>query len=621
VTVEFFRFGANETGELSAGAHYLLATASRPVRDIALSEIFDARKLPLKPLRYGTDDAARRDAVEKLGTAIRELLGPDWLDSIGEPAALHLDLVTNPAELAMLPFELVKDGRGAPLVVGDRSIELTRSVRTESSQVDAPWAAEPRVLFVCASPERGVPFDAHLAALRKALDPWVPAFEGVNEPAALGRVLTVLERATLPDIEEACRKAKTEGRPFTHVHVLAHGTSVDRGEKRRFGLALHDVRDPATLYGAYPEELVRALEPLRREPVVVTLAACDSANEANSAIPEKSVAHELHVFGFPVVLASQLPLTVPGSTVLVSTFYTGLLQGRDVRDALHASRLALFADGGASRHDWASLTAYVRLPERYEDHLAEVRLRSALLSLEVTRKLSERLSNEPSVAGALVDEVERRLKADLERLDRYRSDPLTARTPDLVQEAHGLLGSAEKRLAEHYHSRGRDLAAASKQALERSRDWYRRGHLAHLSDHWLGTQSLGLEAVLLGRVDATARWYATLTAAEAAVENPDEYWALGSLAELWLIASKVVGIDASPALDNALRHLRAMGERAARVSKDAFPLDSTRRQLERYVHWWTRENGYFAASADLSDAARSLLTAVGPSGKPTGPGN
>jgi hypothetical protein len=44
---------------------------------------------------------------------------------------------------------------------------------------------------------------------------------------------------------------------------------------------------------------------------------------------------ELHRLGIPVLLASQLPFTMAGSVVMAREFYRYLLEGDDVRRALH----------------------------------------------------------------------------------------------------------------------------------------------------------------------------------------------------------------------------------------------------------------------------------------------
>ena len=145
-------------------------------------------------------------------------------------------------------------------------------------------------------------------------------------------------------------------------------------------MALHAENED--LEAVTPEDLEEALAPLVGHAVVVTLATCDAANLTNTTTSKRSIAHNLHVLGFPIVVASQLPFTVPGSTLMVETFYKAQLAGEDVRLALHRARVALYQSQAKTGHDWASLVGYVRLPEGYADHLQDVRLQSVLASLK-----------------------------------------------------------------------------------------------------------------------------------------------------------------------------------------------------------------------------------------------
>lgn len=45
----------------------------------------------------------------------------------------------------------------------------------------------------------------------------------------------------------------------------------------------------------------------------------------------------------------------------------------------------------------------------------------------------------------------------------------------------------------------------------------------------------------------------------------------------------------------------------ARAAGDEFAIDATRRQIERYIWWWTNDHGYFPGVKDLADDARQVL--------------
>src|SRR5262249_16131838 len=150
---------------------------------------------------------------------------------------------------------------------------------------------------------------------------------------------------------------------------------------------------------------------------------------------------------------------------------------------------------------------------------------------------------------------------------------------------------------------------AVRDALKRARDWYRQGFHRNTSAHWNGVQYLSLDAVLEGRI-VPSRWFAVVTAAEIDSEQPTEIWALGSLIEIYLHASFA---GQNPHLDLARKALVEMKERAYKARGDTFPLESTGRQLRRYVHWWTNANGFFPNTFDLSAQAKEMLDELGKS--------
>ena len=276
--------------------------------------------------------------------------------------------------------------------------------------------------------------DGHEEALRAALEPWSRG--GVADQ----NLLRVEEVASL----NALAKARFEFKP-SYVHLLAHGAQTQAGGGRP---KPHWVLRP-------PEDIAKVLALDAGVPLVVTLAACDSANQTELTFTNYSLAQELHRLGVPVVVASQLPLTMAGSVVMARVFYRYLLEGDDVRRALHAARLALRDDANAG-HDWLSLVGYVRLPpEGYARHLAEFGLRAELGMLDAQQRRADHLS----VQGGdvtMFDEVERQLRNRIATLIERRED-LDGSSQRLVDESHGLLASANKRLAELLFTRADKL--------------------------------------------------------------------------------------------------------------------------------------------------------------------
>jgi hypothetical protein len=613
--IEFHRFKELTTGILRAGDDYLIAAASYPVRQFVMP--LDHRpflKLMLA-LRYREGADARTSALKEIGAIVTDMLGTRELKDLQDGEfPLQLDLVVNAAELAALPFEAVTDGEERPLLVrNEQPVELTRRVRQEAfAEIRVRWPARPRILFAWACPPGAgveVPFKEHGEALRAALKPWLPLQEEADTALDLGDVLTTLPEVSLGALERACHEAVEAGKPFTHIHLLAHGYPIGSGWDERFGIALH-AEASGELEAVTPEALKGALEPLRGKTLVVTLATCDSANMINTIAPEKSIAHELHVMGFPVVVASQLPFTVPGSNLMVDRFYGALLAGRDVREALHAARLTLYENRERTGHDWASLVGYVRLHEGYAEHLLDVRLESVLASLKTAQAWSDELVKRGECDPALFDRVAALLRGRIEELEQFLKETEKTGRRGVLEENLGLLGSAEKRLSElalvcSQQGDAHHWQRLMREALQRSRDWYRQGYQHNLSHHWTGTQYLSLAAVMDGKIADPGLWYAAVAAAEIDRQQPKEFWAQGSLVELYLLAPLA---GQAPRLEAAAEALEEMKARVNEHSRDdRFPLESTERQLRRYQHWWTNANGFFPGVTDLCAAAAQLL--------------
>lgn len=612
VLVEFHRFGDPGTGILRKHDRYLIAAGDCRVREFDLQFDHDELLDLLDGVRPGRNGKpADPTALAKLGDGVNQIVQPGSISELGQQAELiQVDLVVNAAEIGLLPFEALTGSDGRPLLIAN-PIELTRRVRGQFAEQSLRWPAEPRILFAWAAPvPTKVPHQEHLSALRDALNPWVPA-GGPDGGGDTSAVLTILEEATLESISEACRQALDQGKPFSHVHLLAHGAQFGKNRKQRFGLALH-TSDPFEPDIVEPERLCEALAPLRGQPVIVTLAACDSANDTNTILPQRSIAHQLHESGIPVVIASQLPLSFVGSEILVRQFYSEILSARDVRYALHQARMALYNDAARTVNDWASIVAYVRLPEGYAEHLIEVGLESVLASLKVIQGWSDRLVAAGAGDSEEVSRIESLLKGRIEELETCLPQSEKVKREGVVEETLGLLGSAEKRLAELRFEFGRKSGApgwetAVRDGLDRSRSWYRKAFERNLSHHWTGTQFLSLEAVLSGDIKHPGHWHAAVLASRIAARDSDEIWPYVSLAELYLLASAAGQGDR---IEEALAFIQDLKGRVPPGEEGRFLLESTERQLRRYAVWWTSANGYFPGGADLSAPAQRLADLI-----------
>jgi hypothetical protein len=603
--IEVMRFGA-DASEITKDAAYLVRRGQEPAREYRMPLTADDVLDYLDDLRDELQEAQRRD--EGARRATRELVVgavSAMLDVPGRTAPLQVDLVVNPREIAALPFEAARGEDGAPLFAGrDPSVLLTRRIRAEFPEQPTAWPAAPRILFVTAQPEAPVPADGHLAALQDALRPWIEPYADI--PGAyrdVESVMTHLRDASLEAIADTCRGAGT--RPYTHVHVLAHGSPVRTGRREKWGVALHG-RDGAT-HAVTAEALAVALCAGEAPPAVVTLTVCDSANAGAAAVAGASPAHALQTAGVPVVLASQLPMTWEGSVVLAASFYGALLRGTDVRDAIQRTRDALYAERERCRHDWVGLVAYVRLPPGYEGRLLDVVLAADLAAMETASTWADHLVRQEGPPVAVYDDVAASLESRIATLEGRLDACARAGRHDVLREARGLRASAYKRLAELLFRRaeaaGDDaVRASSHAALEQARGCYTAAADADLGAHWLAVQALSLEAVLDGRIAPAWRWDAAMHAAQA---DATDAWACGSRAELWLLAPYAGRPAAPEAAAAALRELVAAAGGTA-----AYEWKATRRQLRRYVDWWTPANGYFGGTAGLGEAATLLVAAA-----------
>jgi hypothetical protein len=606
--VEFHRFGRPQN-ILSSENRYIRTTGWDAVaREVSPSLDHEDLLRSLNALRYGshTSDAQRQAARERLATEAARLLEPVVP---GGDELLQLDLVSNAAELWAFPFESCFAHHQDWLSDANRGVVVTRRIRGDFSANVTPWPVVPRVLFahapIAADLEQSL-VNAHVSALTRAFEPWARGKKAKREQD--NPVLSVREVASVQDLA----RFRNELQP-THVHVLAHGapTPPDPGLPQReiWGLRLGYEGEP----GAAPVDVADALQPLDGLPVVVTFAACDSANQMSPAFGVHSVVQELHGRGVPVVVGSQLPLTKAGSHVFTRAFYEPLLQAEDVRAALHAARVHLYRDASAG-HDWLSLVGYVRLPpDGYAAYLDEVGLRVELRLLDTAQARADALS---TGTGGLDDftETEQLVKRRLDSLKARRQR--IANRKDLLEESSGLEASAYKRLAEllfikglRYDDTQSSDWRSSRQALEQALDAYRNAYQADLHSHWLGVQQLALEAALTGRIARAEDWALVTRAAQIArdaapKDGKRDCWSCGTLTELALLAP----FAQRPRDLDAARQAAALLTTRAREADDEFPIASTRRQIERYVRWWTSPRGFFPdAHADLSADAAQLL--------------
>jgi hypothetical protein len=419
--------------------------------------------------------------------------------------------------------------------------------------------------------------------------------------------------------------------------VLAHGRALPVVGGSRFGLALHDAKDPSRVEVVDGERLALALRSHQgsagmalSHPAVVTVASCDSGNVETVIAPGASLAHALHEAEVPFVVGSQFPLTFAGSIVLTHVLYSKLLWGADPRVVLHEARqqLKLLED---QVHDWASVVAYTSFPPDFDGKLSNVQVRQAYDAAEAALSRADALLSPPesltlgmtpplaafseAPQGESAKAIRKRLREELQSLTVARDRLLEALPRGNFQEkrAAGIYGrcaSIEKRRAqlthhERRHARDpehlRELELELHTALQQSLHYYREGLKRDFSSQWLATQYLSILWLLEGSMEA--KWWRVAEAScHVDLESPDTAlrdWGHASLIEVYMLLPFVEPSKEKPSLHEAdvksndpprtvarkaaLEHTRRFVDLADRNS---FFISSTRRQLQRYLSWF-----------------------------------
>jgi len=638
VKLEILRSGPSHNQLLSPLTPYLvLCGAAGPV---TVHLPFEQRQLliRLERLRYYTGGTpvppSQREAeLRDLGEAIGGMFGQvlPFLAELSSARAkegrfVHLRLSLSAFELALLPFEAAIapngfPGSGSPLFLQSKiPITLTREIR-RGRPLPVEWNRPPRILFISAAPAglASVPVKGHLVALRSAIEPWVKIRDTEEERLeAVKEILTVLPDATLEQIRQA--SLDTE---YSHVHILAHGAPYDRAGDQRYGLALCSGKNPGEADVIDGEALAIALTGnrasagiARRRPTVLSLATCDSGNVNSVLTPGGSMAHELHGAGIPWVFASQFPLWMRSSSIFTEVLYKRLLMGADPRRVLHELRQRL-RTACPETHDWASIVAYATVPWDFEKQVADFRDQQTRQRIEILfARLDDLLA-----AGKTEDPDRKRVSGETDdlsslirrELQSWREEPAAQSCPSELAERLGVSAASEKRIGIVYEQTS-GKKAESLEAYEISCHFYKKAVKNTASNPWLITQYLSMLAVakrlqggvLSDLVKKYGHWWniarqITRWQLSTAV-GQDRAWAFGTLAELEMLGVVYGGekYRAKKAGERIDRYCREMFEICG---PQGFPVQSTVRQFDRYVHVWRQD--------EWADLAGTALRALG----------
>ena len=612
ITLELLRHGPAHNQLLSPLTPYLALCENHGA--VTLHVPFEHNQFlhRLDALGYKLGEQSRKFQLKDTAAVMGEILGtvPGLTAEANKQGAeplTHLRLILSSSELALLPFELALAPAGFPgagqhlLLQPQMPICLTREIRRAPDD-DASWSDRPpRILFAAASPpgQIGIPLEAHLLALRRAIQPWVSYFDPKDADARarnIAKHLVFLPEASVESIEDACA---TGG--FTHVHILAHGQRVKEGHDTRFALALHKAGQPERPDPVSGTRLATALRASRRSgsaklarPTVVTLASCNSGDVGSVAGAGASIAHALHDSGIPVVVAGQFPLSFGGSVRLLEVLYNGFLSGADPRLLLHDLRRRLYSQF-PQNHDWASLTAYVSLPRDFAVRLPTVQIDQARRSIDAAISHADEATAQWSGKirdGKGPEHPKLTATADTKLTNaKQRLEELLERFPDQQAVVHGRLASTEKRHAEILFQAGE----SSDQLLAKAREHYWHSFMLDRTNHWGVVQYLSLALITGVGADASrserdpkALWNMArmLSHYDLHAESPQaRCWAHGNLIELYVLSvARDLKLHATKEAEQlALDHVDDLVDIAGRRS---FEVYSTRRQMRRYFEWF-----------------------------------
>lgn len=662
ITLELLRHGPAHNQLLSPLTPYLALCENHGA--VTIHVPFEHNQLlhRLDALNYRSEEAVRifqlKDTAAELGKILGLVPGltaeANKHDLLAEPLT-HLRLIISASELALLPFELALSPAGLPgagqhlLLQPQMPVCLTREVRRTPDD-GLKWSEDaPRILLVAAAPPEvgNIPLEAHLLALRRAIDPWMEYYNPDDAKAraeVIKKHFVFLPNASVEAIERECASSH-----FSHVHILAHGLQNPEGHDTRYALALHDSRDPDRTDRISGARLATALRASNQcslaRPAVVTLASCHSANVGSVAGAGASIAHALHEAGIAMVVAGQFPLSFEGSVRLVEVLYEGLLWGADPRCLIDDARRRLFSQFSTT-HDWASLTAYLSLPLDFERQLVTMKIRRAQKSVDAAMNHADKLTRPPTKvdlernpflpdAGEDIGDFDKRFDAVRERISKAEGRlneliKLIKSAPEQKAEIYGLLASAEKRRAEvldsanlHGAQEKREARLEeSKQSLVKARDYYWQSYMADSSQYWGVVQYLSLDRIIshteslmeasverAPEKDPKSLWTLAHVQSLNDLTRDDpkrRHWAHGNLIELYLLSllKDLAGsLPRAEARRGARQHVRELIDTAG---WESFEVYSTRRQILRYIRWYSRitEKGYLDP---LLETAEELL--------------
>jgi hypothetical protein len=274
--------------------------------------------------------------LESLPATLERQLGP----ASGSTAVqVDLTVVSAAAELFMLPWELLPIGE-RPLGVCPGAVVHYRMAHVAVREVAEP--AQGRVLFAWSVSAGGVMEREHVEAVTQALGPSWVKFDPATD---------VIAHASFQAVREALVRGRSEGRPYTVLHVLCHGAR--QGETASLCLTEPGGTEVQHVVG---DELLSLLAEHADNLQLVILSACHGGDGGGE---EGSLVQYAHSAEIPAVIGSRMQLSTISSVRLCGALYRGLVrvgeEPASLDEAFVAARLAVNEPGHAS---WASLQLF-----------------------------------------------------------------------------------------------------------------------------------------------------------------------------------------------------------------------------------------------------------------------
>ncbi|TMU57475.1 CHAT domain-containing protein [Flagellimonas algicola] len=594
--IEYFRYDKLETGILIENKPYLLTVGDKnALREVRTSEDHKALSRKLRDtLTYkkGVIESQKLSVIKEISDSLKSF----FIDSVDITEDInHLEVFLNPSELALIPFELLLDENDTPRFISKRNGGqlLTRNDRN-AKDLNKNIPETPRVLFAYVTPPynktdvlfKEVPYKFHKTAIKSALKN-----RGGEER------LKVLENPTFDQFKSTILQAAAEKDQYTHIHLLAHGLlrlDKDHPSEFEYGVAFNTEKvDPKNYKSTSAEEIKSIFEGLSSKdlPYLVNYMICDGANFTNGALPDRNPLQVTFNLGVPIVIGSQFPLSMEGSTMVTKSLYKRLFRGDDIRQILLDIRTDLYnKKPHKDSHDWISLLSYMNLSSAYEYELLNHKTKCQLAILNNIRDSA----NKETIFENNNDF--KRVKYQIRESIKVLNKEVTEIQEKKVKEKEfleyaGLLGSAYKRLTEVELKEGNildsDTSNNQLEYLNEAKEWYKKAAEKNRSHHWSIVQYLSLKTVLEGHLneDDLDFWYAARGAAKNEI-TPNATWPYGTLIELYVLNPNTV---TDSHRDEILEFALELTKNAKKLGKKEH-VNSTYLQIERYSNWWNNSN-------------------------------